>query len=229
MLRTVIGGHCFTMQYKSSLQQIKSIVMKDCQLDRSFFLDCSFYFLNNASTSAIASQSASLQPDVSRRRQACINEGQLMTSTQKGRMTSFAVVKPWALALFKCGHHVQLQDKTWISALVMHIMQETEYTHKGVKVVGPVKPTGGCTDKQCVIKHRCWYPPRSSPLYSFTRRCVIRQEGLPFSHPGPVTAVHWNAHLNSNGGELHQLQAPHPSPLFFPWTYTLKIYSAADK
>lgn len=43
--------------------------------------------------------------------------------------------------------------------------------------------------------------------------CLIRQEGLPFSDPGPPTAVHRNAHLNSNGGELHWPPSP---PFSFP-------------
>lgn len=59
---------------------------KTVSLSGLFFLNCSFHFLNNTSTSQLP-PSLSLQPDTSRRRQACINKGQLMSLTQKGRLT----------------------------------------------------------------------------------------------------------------------------------------------
>lgn len=48
------------------------------------------------------------------RRHACINKNELITSPQKDSWLNllwFTVVLPWALALFKCAHHVQLQNK----------------------------------------------------------------------------------------------------------------------
>lgn len=49
------------------------------------------------------------------RQQACINKGELLTGPQKDgwlHLLWFAAVLPPTLALFKCGHHVQLQDKS---------------------------------------------------------------------------------------------------------------------
>lgn len=49
------------------------------------------------------------------RQQAGVNTGKLITSPQKDgwlNLLWFAVVLLWALALFKCAHHVQLQDKS---------------------------------------------------------------------------------------------------------------------
>lgn len=175
------------------------------------------------------------------------------------------MVQPWALASFKCAHHVQLWDKTRASAPVCiredyeadkmqsggdgaGVKEQDQEEGKKGNYAGDGKSladesqgsratrTNWSLHKQavdCVLKHQWrepqptrWDPPRSAPLYSFPRRWLIRQEGLPFSDRSPPTAVHPNAHLNSNGGELHQLQV---LPFFSPRTYTLKIYSAADK
>lgn len=88
----------------------------------------------------------------------------------------------------------------------------------------------------CVVKHQCRKPQLWAAadvmgstafipsVFLHQGACLIKQEGLPFSDPGPPTAVHRNAHLNSNGGELHR---PPESPLLLPQTF--KIYSAADK
>lgn len=167
------------------------------------------------------------------------------------------MVQPWALALFKCAHHVQLWDKTGASAPVCirldykadktqsgglvwenkikrregkkrEIMQEEKEKPSQKSQGSRAAQTNRWLHKQatnCVVKHQFRKPQLWAAadvmgstafipsVFLHQGACLIRQEGLPFSDPGPPTAVHRNAHLNSNGGELHRPPSP---PFSFP-------------
>lgn len=135
---------------------------------------------------------------LARRQQACINKGKLITRPQKDgwlNLLWFAAVLPWALALFKCAHHVQLQDKSahshppdlscwmWSSTKRAARSRHHQTVSNQEKKNMMIHPRGQNKHRRIVafVFLRSVFPLKKKPVYKHVRQGVRKHQGQSWS------------------------------------------------